>query len=292
MKAPVFLLLASAAVMPFNAIAREAESSNAGQVFDQVIAPQRQNLAKNTEGKGFGPQSPRNIESFPGDNPVVFSPAPAPSNMNLCNIHFHKYAEHKGGEFTTHVSDGDGQVYYTGYEYSGQLKEAELAPIDRKVCPSEHGSLSPGDTLEAHYVYSTAPIEPGPGLGSCFNDAITNPQLRVEAQVYVLVNDDSARDFGELTEHAQKEGYHQALNIPDDTGMPVQYAGSTTGPAYNESGSPLQVTWNIRPEVAKVDIETVGDWCEENIFYEDHAHGSRNLVTNPDLLSEIPQDNR
>ncbi|WP_273022027.1 MULTISPECIES: hypothetical protein [Idiomarina] len=46
-------------------------------------------------------------------------------------------------------------------------------------------------------------------------------------------------------------------------------------------------TWNVRPKVAKVDVESVGDWCEGNIFEEDHAHGVRNLVTDPELLSEI-----
>jgi len=79
----------------------------------------------------------------------------------------------------------------------------------------------------------------------------------------------------------------QALNIPGATGTPVQYAGSTTGPGYNEKGSPFQVTWSVRPRVAKVNIETVGEWCKGNVFNEDHAHGVRNLVTNPDLLSRI-----
>ena len=55
----------------------------------------------------------------------------------------------------------------------------------------------------------------------------------------------------------------------------------------------LQVSWSVRPEVAVVDIETVADWCEENEFNEDHAHGVRNLVLNPQLLSEITdQDTR
>ncbi|HIE40383.1 MAG TPA: hypothetical protein EYP76_03025, partial [Thiomicrorhabdus sp.] len=30
--------------------------------------------------------------------------------------------------------------------------------------------------------------------------------------------------------------------IPSDAGVPVQYEGSTTGPSYNEVGSPLQVS--------------------------------------------------
>jgi hypothetical protein len=111
--------------------------------------------------------------------------------------------------------------------------------------------------------------------------------LRVETQVYVLVNDKNTLDFTELTKHGLKNGRHQALNIPGNTGAPIQYAGSTTGPGYNEKGSPFQVTWSVRPKVAKVNIETVGKWCKGNVFNEDHAHGVRNLVTNPDLLSKI-----
>ncbi|MGY0565798.1 MAG: delta-class carbonic anhydrase, partial [Paraglaciecola chathamensis] len=117
--------------------------------------------------------------------------------------------------------------------------------------------------------------------------AIKNPQFRVETQVFVLVNDDNALDFVELTHHGIKDGFQQALNIPDNTGKPIVYSGSTTGPKYNETGSPFQVTWSVRPKVAKVNIETVGQWCENNAFDEDHAHGVRNLVTNPELLSPI-----
>ena len=126
---------------------------------------------------------------------------------------------------------------------------------------------------------------PGPTLGACLSESIMNPQLRVETQVYVLVNDKNALDFAKLTKHGAKNSYQQAFNIPNNTGSAIQYAGSTTGPGYNEKGSPLQVSWSVRPEVAKVNIETVAKWCEGNTFNEDHAHGVRNLVTNPKLLS-------
>ena len=114
-----------------------------------------------------------------------------------------------------------------------------------------------------------------------------NPQLRVETQVYVLVNDPAALDFVKLTAIGEVNGFQQALNIPDNTGTPVQYAGSTTGPSYNEAGSPLQVSWSVRPKVAKVDINSVGEWFKGNVFDEKYAHGVRNLVVNPDLLSAI-----
>jgi len=258
-----------------------------GPVADKVIAKQRKALAKNTKGKGFGPQSPRDIDAKAGSNARIFSAAPAHTAMNLCNIHFHKNAEHKGGEFTTYAGNGDGHGYLSGYKYNGTLTAAELAPAKHEICPSAHGALSSGDTIEVHYVHSTADITPGPTLGSCLSESIGNPQLRVETQVYVLVNDKNALDFGKLTDISTKGKGAQATGIPSNTGAAVQYTGSTTGPGYNEKGSPYQVSWSVRPNVAKVNIETVGDWCKGNVFNEDHAHGVRNLVQNPDLLSEI-----
>ena len=68
---------------------------------------------------------------------------------------------------------------------------------------------------------------------------------------------------------------------------PIVYAGSTTGPSYSEKGSPFQVTWRVRPQVAKVSIRSVDAWLKDNIFNEASAHGVRKLVTNPDLLSPI-----
>lgn len=286
MKRNILAVLVTLSSLPVCVSAKDAPASPP-DVADRVIEQQREMLKESTEGAGFGPQSPRDIDSSAGNNPVVFSAAPASADMNLCNIHFHKNAEHKGGEFTEYAGNGDGHGYHSGYRYAGDFSESALRPVNEAVCPSEHGNLVPGDTIEVHYVYSTAQVEPGPTLGACLSAANKNPQLRVETQVYALVNDAAARDFGELTEHGMQDGRHQALNIPADTGEPVQYAGSTTGPTYNESGLPFQVTWSVRPEVAKVNIRSVGQWCEGNVFAEDHAHGVRNLVVNPDLLSPL-----
>ncbi|MGB1262881.1 MAG: delta-class carbonic anhydrase [Cognaticolwellia sp.] len=256
-------------------------------VADEVIVAQRAALEANTDGKGFGPQSPRDIDDLPGTNPIVFTAELPAEDMNLCNIHFHENAEHKGGEFTEYAGNGDGHGYKSGYKYSGTLDDSELVALDEDVCPSDHGSLQPGATIEVHYVHSTSQVDPGATLGACLSDSISNTQLRVDAQVYVLVNDDEALDFADLTAHDKSSGKNQALNIPSDTGIPVVYTGSTTGPGYNEAGSPFQVNWNVRPQVAKVNIKSVGKWCQGNAFNEDHAHGVRNLVQNPKLLSTI-----
>lgn len=278
------LLLAVLPVLLASAV-HARDSSH--QADEASIAAQNAALDKNTEGKGYGPQSPRDLASKKGANARLFSTAPAYQQMNLCNIHFHKNAEHKGGEFTTFAGPGDGHGYQTGYKYSGKLSSQEVTPLDAEVCKSEHGGLQVGDTVELHYVHSSAQVVPGPTLNSCLSETDINPQLRVEAQVFVLVNDAQAANFGALTQVGQVNGYHQALNIPRNTGRPIQYAGSTTGPAYNEKGSPLQVSWSVRPRVMKVNAQSVGEWCKGNAFKEDHAHGVRNLVINEKLLSRM-----
>ncbi|HCG70633.1 MAG TPA: hypothetical protein DE147_09240 [Gammaproteobacteria bacterium] len=252
-----------------------------------TLTVQRANLAEAANGAGFGPQSPRHIDEVAGANPIRFGAAPPYTEMNLCNIHFHKNAEHAGGEFSRYAGNGDGKGFDSGYLYTGKLSAKESAPIKSSVCHSAHGALQSGDTVEVHYVFSSAAVTPGPTLGACLNEATANPQLRVEAQVFVLTNDKEAQDFAHLAAVAPVQGYQQAPNILNNTGQPVAYAGSTTGPSYNEVGSPLQVSWRVRPKVAKLNIHSVAQWCTANIFGENHAHGVRNLVVNPKLLSPI-----
>jgi len=287
MKGKIIIALATVTLLPMHVSAKESSHDAHAAVSVKVISEQRARLAANTKGKGFGPQSPRDIDAVSGSNPRLFGTAPLSLQMNLCNIHFHKNAEHKGGEFTKYAGNGDGHGFQSGYRYSGKLNASELKSTGHDICPSKHGALSAGDTIEVHYVHSTAQVKPGPTLGSCLNDAINNPQLRVETQVYVLVNDKNALDFGNLTKHGKKNGLYQAFNIPSNMGAPIQYAGSTTGPGYNEKGSPFHVTWSVRPNVARVNAESVGKWCKSNVFNEDHAHGVRNLVINPELISKI-----
>ena len=283
----ILLLPALATILSLSVNAQDHSSGAHAAIEYKVIAQQRSALAKNTKSLGFGPQAPRDIDVKDGKNTRIFNSAPESTQMNLCNIHFHKNAEHKGGEFTKYAGNGDGHGFQSGYKYSGTLTHAESMPTEHEACPSKHGGLSVGDTIEVHYVYSTAKVKPGPTLGSCLSKSINNPQLRVETQVYVLVNDKNALNFEDLTKHSVKNGLHQATNIPNNTGKAIEYAGSTTGPGYNEKGSPFQVTWSVRPKVAKVNIASVGQWCKGNSFDEDHAHGVRNLVTNTDLLSKI-----
>ncbi len=276
-----------ACIISLSAFTLTSAMAGAKTVSDSVIAEQRVALEKNTNGKGFGPQSPRDIDQGYGTNLRSFGTAPSRSYLNLCNIHFHKNAEHKGGEFTSFAGNGDGKGHHTGYIYDGKLSAAQLKPVNSNICSAKGDSLNVGDTLEVHFVYSSAQVTPGPTLGACLAESTMNPGLRVEGQVIVLANDKNALNFSQLTDVEKVNGYYQAPNIPTNMGVPVEYLGSTTGPSYNEKASPLQVSWSVRPNVAMVDINSVGKWCNDNVFKEDHAHAVRNLVQNPKLLSPI-----
>ena len=42
-----------------------------------------------------------------GTNTRIFSRAPSYKKMNLCNIHFHKNAEHKAAAYSNYAGPGD-----------------------------------------------------------------------------------------------------------------------------------------------------------------------------------------
>jgi len=233
-----------------------------------------------------GPQTPRDIDSKTGENKVVFEVAPPYKDLNLCNLHFHNQAEHKAKDFS--VSAGDGAHGHGGGFMCGMSKSltaAEMKAPAGDICKG----LKPGDTIEVHWVHTSCDIKPGKGLGSCVTDTCKDPKLRVEAQVYTLVNDPKATNFNDVAYGGNMvNGHHQAKAIPTNTGKPIQFLGSTTGPKYTEQAcSDYKVTWSVRPQCAKVDINTVGEWCKKNEFEEDHAHGVRKLVTHQKLLGPI-----
>lgn len=233
--------------------------------------------------QGYGPQTPRDISVKIGTNPRSFSVAPAASELNLCDIHFHTNAEHKGPGFKVFAGKGE----HGGYQCNetSSLSAAELKAPEHGAC---HG-VKPGDTIEVHWVHTSCEATPGNGLATCLTDACANPQLRVEAQTFLVVNDPKATNFADFTYGGNVvNGLHQAKALPSGTGDPVVFLGSTTGPKYTEAKcSPLQVTWSVRPSCTKIDIASLNKWCEGNVFKEDHAHGVRQLVTAPELLSEI-----
>ena len=230
-----------------------------------------------------GPQSPRDITQWSGSNPANYGQPPERVDMNLCNIHLHENAEHKGPGFAVFAGDGPTGGYACGLRDT--LSKAELRAPKVNHC----GDLSPGDTIEVHWVFTSCDITPGPGLGSCSSKSCLNPTLRVEAQVFTLVNDPSAMQFETLDwDGFEVNGRPQPRSLPAHTGTPVEYFGSTTGPSYSDTScSPLQVNWSVRPACAKLDIISLSRWCADNAFDENKPHGVRKLVTQPEQLSPI-----
>lgn len=232
--------------------------------------------------QGYGPQTPRDISSVVGTNARVWTPAPASTAMNLCNLHTHTNAEHKGPGFTVFAGATDRGGY--------RCNDADLTQAELSGGEGAFKGVKPGDTIEVHWVYSSCDVKPGKGLGSCLSDACANPELRVEAQVFLVVNDSAALDFADFAYGGPTgAGLHQPKALPQGTGTPVQFLGSTTGPSYTQQKcSPLQVTWSVRPQCAKLDINSLNAWAENgNVFEETKSHGVRQLVTAPELLSAI-----
>ncbi|WP_425101271.1 delta-class carbonic anhydrase [Tropicibacter sp. S64] len=238
----------------------------------------------------FGPQTPRDITNRHGTNESRFNLAPPHQEMNLCNIHTHTNAEHMGPGFSIYAGPGE----HGGFKCAGSNDlTAEELTRPHGTGHGEHSTfhgVEPGDTIEVHWVYSSCPVQPGPTLGSCMSASCSNPQLRVESQVFLVVNDPNALDFRDFDYRGtRRAGLYQAHSLPTGTGNPVVFRGSTTGPSYDEQTcSPMQVTWSVRPRCARLDISSLDAWAEAgNVFEENHSHGVRQLVTSPALLSEI-----
>lgn len=223
---------------------------------------------------GAGPQSPRDIAVSKGSSSVIFNSAPDYKDMNLCNVHFHRNAEHKAPNYSEFVKDGDNSGWACKQPSAERL--AKGSHVEYKHCEG----IQPGDTIEVHWVHTTCDINSegvkplGGGLSACMTESCPNPQLRVEAQVFVLAKDGTLKfnDKAPVSPNA-------------DT---VSYTGSTTGTSYsNNHCSPFQVNWNVRTSCETLDIDDFANWCSHNKYNDHHAHGVRELVTSPALLSKI-----
>lgn len=170
--------------------------------------------------------------------------------MNLCSIHDHRNAELKGPGFSTSAGAGTNGGWKCSGDESKNLSAAELVDPGRG-----HGGfgVKPGDSIEVHWVYTSCSVAPGPSLDACTRCA--GAVLRVESQVFLVVNNKAgARHFTSYDHAGTTSGRHQPKALPDDTGTPVVYLGSTTGDKYGkDSCSSAIVTWSVRPTCAKLD---------------------------------------
>ncbi|MEW6600570.1 MAG: delta-class carbonic anhydrase [Nitrospirota bacterium] len=243
-----------------------------GAGHDTKHAVKHESPEEQNQCVGAGPQSPRDIDSTIGNNHVIFNAAPSIADMNLCNIHFHRNAEHKAAAYSTYVADGDNSGWACKEPAAGRLEEKHA---EYNGCEG----IAEGDTIEVHWVYTTCDINTdgvkpmGGGLNACMTNMCPNPELRVVAQVYLL----------------EKNGKAKFSNSPIAHKDPtVVYTGSTTGTSWNNHHcSPLQVTWDVKTTCDTLDIDNFSKWCGDNKYHEKHAHGVRELVTSEKLLSKI-----
>lgn len=262
---------------------RPSRFMTAFATFAALLAPLLPAAAQSS-CQGAGPQAPRDIGRAEGSNKAVFAFAPAASAMNLCNIHAHTNAEHKGPGFSTSAGVGQNGGWKCSGDESKNLNAAE------RVDPNHgHGGfgVKPGDSIEMHWVYTSCPVAPGNSLDAC---TCAGAVLRVESQVFLVVNDKAgARDFASYDYAGATGGKHQPKSLPEGTGTPVVYLGSTTGDKYGkDSCSTASVTWSVRPTCAKLDIGSLNAWAKDTRLFEQHAHGVRPLITDTSLLAPIP----
>lgn len=244
--------------------------------------------------KDAGPQSPRDIAVLlPGTNTTPVKSAEPPAKMNLCNIHFHRNAEHKVTSSKTIAVKGAN----IGFVCEKADPAATKKPAQAAGATSTAGkggesahvkcdSVAVNDTIEVHWVFTSCPSPDKPTmekLGNCTQ--CKDYVLRVEAKVFLLT-DDNDKDGVDFANFEKADGKFQPKMLPDGKGA-VEYNGSTTGPSYNSvaSCSPVKATWSVRPECSPLKLSSLKSWCSTNKFGEKEAHGVRPLVTKAELLS-------
>lgn len=275
------------------AIEVEVEPTVAGQEHHTAAPPTA--ACKLDGADRIGAQSPRNILILSGSAPAVALPATT-TPYNLCNLHFHKGAEHMSPfmptgnlplGFSIAAPGGGYQCDRTSYLSPAQLAEP-ARPAGKKKCEN----VKAGDTIEVHWVFSSCDVTPGRNLGACTKEGQTCA-LRVESQVFTLVNDANAKKFGTYSPEAKSKAPIASVTLPD--GERVVYRGSTTNPAYNTSDkcSPVNVMWGVRKQCELLDVSSLHDWCEENekesspFSGQKEGHDPRGLVTRLELLAPI-----
>lgn len=224
-----------------------------------------------------GPQSPRDVDQVAGENvlPPEFVKAPPFAEMNLCDIHYHTFAEHKASGYPTLTGSGD----HAGFACADH-EPAEGAER-RAAATCQETSL--GDTVEVHWVFTSCDSEKrlGHSLDTCLEGCEGAPVLRVEGRVFYLTEDEDALKFKDFSNP-------DSVQVPSADAA-VEYIGSTTGPRFNREGicSAPGVTWNVGTACSPLRLDSLDAWCADNVFEEHKAHGVRTLVTDLKLLSPI-----
>jgi len=198
------------------------------------------------------------------------------NQLYVTNVHFHLGAEHKSDFYNIpNASDAydqgrsedkirPGFMCDTSSFTSDQLKEYTFQHCE---------DVEVGRTYEVHYVSSSAGTKDGglkDGLGvAAAGRGLANPMIVVKAMVYLVVDDEAF--------------YQDDLLSNFDTDGALMYAGSTTGPSYNnEVCSPYTITWHVSPKCTTVSASAFDKLCQDMVSngeVKDVApHASRLLV--------------
>ncbi|HUO86325.1 MAG TPA: delta-class carbonic anhydrase, partial [Thermoanaerobaculia bacterium] len=204
-----------------------------------------------------GPQAPRDIGRAGGTNPL---PVPGDGSRppRLCNVHFHRPAEHAG---------------------IGACPAVRAEPASFACAAGGGEPVRPGDEIEVHWVYTSCPAtaERRGGLADCVCEGPAEMELMVFGQEYAMTTDGDG-------------GAERELREP--SGDLARYAGSTTGPGWSDGSagdprpcSPARVEWAVARQCRALTLSALDAWCATNEWNEDHAHGVRQVIDREDWLA-------
>lgn len=215
-----------------------------------------------------GPQSPRDVTvGSIGTMTTDNTPLGSLEGMVHVNTHYHLGAEHRSaGEYDEPMNFGFGCKKATD-----GLASEHLAPYDFQYC----SKTEVGQTYEFHWVHSTGGEALGAGLGGAFATT-SEPEIVVQGQVFVVVNDDTGAYDRNLLDGSTFAGLGKDI---------AMYMGSTTGPSYNnyDHCSPYSINWNVDRKCQLVSAKSMDEVCRQKIEMgmkdDAHPHGSRELVS-------------
>ena len=157
-----------------------------------------------------GPQSPRDIDQRAGNNRQIFSAAPPRQQMNLCNIHLHEGAEHRGGDFTTLIGVGDEAGFGTGFRYDGTLTAEELADAHEDFV-LEYGLTLVGGCCGTTPEHIGALVDRMSGLTAHAREPHPVSAVASLYQQVPLVQDSTYLSIGERTNANGSKAFREAM---------------------------------------------------------------------------------
>ena len=185
------------------------------------------------------------------------------------NTHFHEGAEHfSSGEYCLPGAGVNLGNVTAGYSCStSALTANQLKPYSFHHCRN----VEVGRTYEFHWVFSSGGVAVADGLAGAFART-ANSEVAVQAQVYVIVNDEAAPSLLERSWNAELAT------------SAVRYIGSTTGTDYDdEVCSPYSVSWHVDTKCQRLSASAFDAMCATmaSRYAMDRdldPHGSRALV--------------